>query len=508
MPTTRRTRLIPLAAALLLGGGNAMAQKDTLTWTSDQDVEVLDVYYAQLREQLINIRHVCDSLLFSNPRTQQYEGLLATSYEWVDDVTIDLELRKGVKFHDGSDFTSADVVYTLMHAVAEDSGIINRNNVQWIDNVVAQGDYKVRINLKQPFPAALEYLAGNLLMMPDGHYDDAPTVGERKDYGQVKPVCTGPYELAEIVPGERVELERFDGYYPDGPKGTPAIKRLIYRTIPDKESQVAALLTGEVDWIWAVPKDTAEALADNPRVTVLQEPIMRFSYLQMNTTHPDSPFRDIRVRRAVNHAVNKQAIAENIVGKGSKVLDAPCYVTQFGCTQDVQKYPYDPEKAKALLAEAGYPDGFEVDLWAYRERQYVEAIIGYLAEVGIRAKINFVQYSVFRQATREGRTFLANGTWGSNGINDISSSTSYFFRMGPDDQNKDEQVARWLEAGDNTADPEKRKENYRKALERIAEQAYWAPLFSYSKVYIFDKNLEFEPFYDEWARFYWSKWKN
>jgi peptide/nickel transport system substrate-binding protein len=234
---------------------------------------------------------------------------------------------------------------------------------------------------------------------------------------------------------------------------------------------------------------------------------MRFSYLQMNTTAENSPFKDIRVRQAVNHAINKQAIAENIVGQGSVVLDAPCYVTQFGCTQEVKKYEYDPAKAKALLAEAGYPNGLDVDLWAYRERQYVEAMIGQLSAVGIRPKLNFVQYPVFRQATREGKTHIANGTWGSNGVNDVSSSTSYFFRLGADDQNKDEQVAKWLEVGDNTADPATRKENYRKALERIAEQAYWAPLFSYSKIYIFHKDLEFEGFYDEWARFYWSKWK-
>jgi len=241
---------------------------------------------------------------------------------------------------------------------------------------------------------------------------------------------------------------------------------------------------------------------------VIQEPIMRFSYLQMNTVDEKSPFRDIRVRQAINHAINKNAIAEHIVGPGSQVLDAPCYTTQFGCTQEVTKYPYDPARARALLKEAGYEKGLDVDLRAYRERQYVEAVIGQLADVGVRAKLNFVQYSVFRKATREAKTYLANGTWGSNGVNDISSSTSYFFRLGADDQNRDEQVAEWLEKGDNTADPAVRKENYRKALERIAEQAYWAPLFSYSKIYIFNKDLKFEGFFDEWARFYWSEWKN
>src|SRR3546814_11090605 len=110
----------------------------------------------------------------------------------------------------------------------------------------------------------------------------------------------------------------------------------------------------------------------------------------------DHPFTKLKVRRAVAHAIDREAIAKNLVGGVSKVVHAPCYPSQVGCTQDVPKYEYDPEKAKALLAEAGYPDGFETDLYAYRDRQYTEAAMGYLQAVGIRTNLKYLQYQELR----------------------------------------------------------------------------------------------------------------
>src|SRR3546814_668169 len=143
---------------------------------------------------------------------------------------------------------------------------------------------------------------------------------------------------------------------------------------------------------------------------------MRFSYIQFDTNggSGDKHFTNIKVRKAVAHAIDRKAIAKNLVGGASEVINSPCYPTQFGCTQDVASYDYDPAKAKKLLAEAGFPNGFETDIYAYRQREYTEAAIGYLAKVGIKANLKFMQFKALRGLVWENATPFNQMTWGSN----------------------------------------------------------------------------------------------
>ena len=170
-------------------------------------------------------------------------------------------------------------------------------------------------------------------------------------------------------------------------------------------------------------------------------------------------------------------------------------------------YPYDPAKAKALLKEAGFPDGFEFDLFAYRDREYTEAVIGDLAKVGIRPKLSYLQYTAFLEAVRKGRAPVAHGTWGSNSIPDVSAMTAHFFLHGPDDITKDAEVKKLIDAADSQLDPEQRRLAWQKVLERIADECFWVPLFTYAKYYAFSKDLAFVPTSDEIPQFYAAKWK-
>jgi peptide/nickel transport system substrate-binding protein len=173
----------------------------------------------------------------------------------------------------------------------------------------------------------------------------------------------------------------------------------------------------------------------------------------------------------------------------------------------VPKYAYDPAKAKALLKDAGFPDGFEFDMWAYRDREYTEAVIGDLAKVGIKPKLTYVQFTAFLEATRKGRTPMAHGTWGSNSVPDVSAMAAHFFSHGPDDLTKDPEVKKLIEEADSLTDPEKRKAIWQKALARIAQEAFWVPLFTYAKYYAFSKDLDFKPTSDEIPQFFAAKWK-
>ena len=500
--------LVAVTAAVACGPALAGKSNDTLVWSTDREATVVDPYYNNTRELVIIGQTVWDMLLFRNLDSGEYEPLLATSYKWIDNVTLEFELRDDVVFHDGSTFDADDVVYTVNFVSNKDNGVLTFQNVGWMKSAEKLGSHKVRLNLHKPFPAALPYLSNAVAIMPSGHYDDAPEAADgKKDYGAVKPVGTGPYKVVEVKPGESITMARNENYFKGGPKGTPAIGGLVFRTLKEMNTQIAELLTGGVDWIWDVPKDQAEKLAT--RVQAVNAPTMRVSYIQFDVNGKSGTdiFTNKTVREAFAHAVDREAIAKNLVGGASVVTHSACHPVQFGCAQDVTQWPYDPELAKSKLAEAGYPDGFEFDLYAYRQREYTEAVIGDLAKVGIKANLKFMQYRALRDLVWKNETPVNHMTWGSNSIPDVSAITSHFFTGGRDDFAKDPEVIEALKAADTSTDTAFREENYKKALAKISGELYWLPMFTYAKYYVFSNDLDFTPTPDEIPRFYTAKWK-
>lgn len=511
------SRILAVGVGLALASpASALAGKEdnSLVWATDREVSIIDNYYQNIRETVVMQWHVWDSLLFRDPETFKYQPLLATGYEWIDNTTIEFDLREGVTFHDGSEFNADDVVYTFNHVSNPENAVVTQANVEWIDHAEKLDPYKVRIKLKEPFPAALEYFATALHIVPDGHYDDAPEVtgsdgAAAKDYGSVAPIGTGPYKLEELEAGKRITLVRNEDYFEGSPKGQPQIDKLVFRTIPSLETRIAELMTGGIDWLWDVPKDQAEHLSDVPTVEVVNAPTMRISYLQFDAVGKsgETPVTDPLVRQAISYAIDRPAIVENLVGGSSEVIHAACFPTQFGCTEDLKKYEYDPEKAKELLAEAGYPDGFSIDIYAYRQREFTEAVINYLSQIGIDANLKYMQYKALAQLVWDSGTPINQMTWGSSSINDVSAITSHFFSGGRDDLAQDEEVIAWLNEADNSVDAEKREALYGKALQKIAEEAYWLPMFTYTKNYAFDADLDFTPTPDEVPYFFNASWQ-
>ncbi len=482
---------------------------DTLHIALEKELENVDRYFNTAREGIVFARHVYDNLLWRDPETYEYKGLLAKTFGWEGDTALVIELRQGVKFHNGQEMTADDVVYTLNWVIDPKNGVLTRNYVDWMKNVEKLGPYKVRINLVKPFPAAFEFLSGANPIYPKDYY---AKVGP-KGFG-LKPIGTGPYKCVELEPGKRYVLVKNEDYFKDSPKGTPAIGKIVWRTIPEVNTKVAELMTGGLDWIWLVPKDQAKNLAKVPNIKVVAAETMRIGFLQMDAANRseeklgiDNPFKHLKVRQAVNHAIDREAISKNLVGGQSRVVHSACFPTQFGCTDDVMKYEYDPEKAKKLLAEAGYPNGFETIFYGYRNRPYAEAMVGYLREAGIKAKLVMMKYSALRERARAGKVQINFQTWGSYSINDVSAIDSYWFKFQPVDMTRDPQVRDWLDEGDSTVDPETRKAVYQKALQRIADQAYWAPMFTWVSNNCMNKELDFTPYPDAVPRFYRARWK-
>ena len=503
--------LLAAAVAVLPLGRPAWAGKadDTLTWTTGRELAFSMPYFVTSREQLVIESLSHDTLVYRTPKSGQYEPLLATSWRWVDDTTLEFQLREGVVFHDGSAFDADDVVYTLKYVSAPDSGAVTRANVAWIKDVEKVGDHAVRIRTNGPFPAALEFLAGPDPIFPQGLFDNVrKDPAGRPNYASVRPVGTGPYAITETKPGQSVTLTRNDRYF-GGVKGRPAIRTVVFRTIADPQTQLAELLSGGIDWMWELSKDQADRLRDLDAAQVVSAPTMRINFLQFDAAGKsgDTPLKDLKVRQAIAHAVNREAIAKSLVGNSAEVVDSACYPTQFGCTQDVTKYPYDLAAARRLMAASAYPRGFEVELLAYRDREVVEAIAADLAKIGVRANLRLLQYRAMVDLIWNNKAAMVDNTWGSSSMNDVSAITSNFFTGGRDDYCMDESVAQELKRGDTTIDPEARKAAYGKALATIADKACWLPMFAYSLNYAFSKDLNFTPTADEIPQFYRASWK-
>ncbi|MGE5097147.1 MAG: ABC transporter substrate-binding protein [Betaproteobacteria bacterium] len=495
-----------LAASLALAMPALAGKKDdTIRFAYDQAPESVDPFFNNVRIGVIIGANVWDTLVYRDPETNEYKGNLAKSWKQVDDKTIDFELREGVKFHNGEEFDADSVVYTLNFVADPKNKVTTQANVNWIDKATKLGKYKVRLTTKEIFPAAIEYLAGPVVIHPARYYAEVGPRGQNS-----KPVGSGPYRVTSYVPGKSITLEKYPGYFKDSPKGAAKIGKVDIRFIPDRQTQMAEMLSGNGDLIMYVPKDQADQAAKVPNLQVVSGETMRIAFMQLNSLDntPTPALKDPRVRRAITHAIDREAIVKSIVGAGSRVLHSQCYPSQFGCTDEgAPRYRYDPAAAKKLLAEAGFPNGFETEIFAYRERNQTEAIINNLQQVGIRAKLNFSQYAAMRDQIRAGKASLTHQTWGSFSVNDVSASIPVWFGGESDDITRDKEVQELLKKGNNSVDPNVRKQAYQQALKRIAENAYSVPLWTLPVYYVASKELNFKAYPDEMVRLWEMTWK-
>ncbi|HYZ61060.1 MAG TPA: ABC transporter substrate-binding protein, partial [Acetobacteraceae bacterium] len=250
-----------VAAALGLPPAHAQKAQDTLRVAWRDAVPNVDFYYNNQRTGLIVSHHVWDTLVYRDPETFQLKPQLAASWRYVDETSIEFELRPNVTFHDGSKFTADDVVYTI-NLVLNDKQISVPTNYSFIDGAEKIDDLHVRIRLKRVFPAALEYFSMVLPIYPKAYRE---RVGA--DFSK-NPVGTGPYKVTKVDGVTQIDLERNDTYF-DGPKGKPAIKRIVIKEVADSTGELTQLLGGQVDWIWGFSADQLDKIGAMPNLQVL-----------------------------------------------------------------------------------------------------------------------------------------------------------------------------------------------------------------------------------------------
>jgi peptide/nickel transport system substrate-binding protein len=503
----RRTAILAAAALAVASPASAQKSADTLRIMFVDAVPNIDMYFNSQRTGLILAHQAWDMLVHRDPATFEIKPALATDWKFTDDKTLDLTIRQGVKFHDGSTLSPDDVVYTINMAANPESKVATPSNYAWIDKAEKTGDWTVRIKMKKPTPAALEYLAMVTPIHPKAYREK---VGP-EEFAR-KPVGAGPYKIVKNEQGKEVVFERFEGYWAGSPKGKPAIKTLHVRFVPDLATEVTELLAQRADWIWNINPDQADSINKTPYLQAVRQESMRVGYLSIDAagrSGAGNPLTKLKVRQAIWHAIDRKAMADKLIGGGSRVPPAPCFPTQFGCDAAAAvKYDYDPAKAKALLAEAGFANGFDIEFVTYvQPTSWSAAIQNYLQAVGIRPKITQLQVAAAIQKSWRGENPLYHGSWGSYSINDVSAILPVMFGGGNDDYARDPELIKLVEAGGATADKEARKKAYSAAIKRATENAYWLPLFTYVNTYAFAKQLEFKTFPDELPRFYLAKWK-
>jgi peptide/nickel transport system substrate-binding protein len=495
-----------LLALALAGAAHAGKKDDTLLWLTEFEPPTYDFYAQTNREGVVLAKHVWDTLIERDLATGEFKPHLASSVTFLNPTTIEVKLRPGVKFHNGDPLTADDVVFTFnWQNDPSNTKVAARSRTDWVKNAEKIDMFTARLHLKEPFAAAMAFLEANVPIFPAAYTKAQGSEGMSR-----APVGTGPYRVTEVARGKQIVMERYKDYF-GGVRGQAKIGKIVMRFVPEHNTQVAELLAGNADFIWRVPKDLAEKMKGRKGLNVMVGDTMRYGYLQFDVTgRPGAaaePLKKVEVRQAIAHAVNRQAIAKNLQGGGT-ILDLTCYPSQVGCaSKGAAKYGYDPAKAKQLLAKAGYPNGIDLDFYGYRDRQLAEAIMGDLAKVGIRTKLQWLQYAPLRDKVRKGEVPFNFMTWGSSSISDIANSTGYFFAKGPDDTTQDDKVVDLLKKGGAEVDPAKRLAIYDEAHTLIARNAYWVPLWSYIYYYAMKDELRFQPTPDEIPHMYRASWK-
>jgi peptide/nickel transport system substrate-binding protein len=428
---------------------------------------------------------------------------LATSWERLDDFTMQFKLRENVTFHNGEPFNAEAVRYSLERFKQPEtkSGLASfYSNILRADVI---DDYTVNVVTEQPDPILLNKMSGfNTNIVPPKYCEE---VG--KEGFSANPVGTGPYKFVSWVRDGDLVLEANPDYW--GPK--PAIQRVRFKFASQAATRVAALKAGEVDLCIGVPPDEIESINASGRAKVETLASNRIIFYGFTCNVP--PLDDPKVRQAISYGIDVDSIVKNIlldIPKRTYGLLAPWH---FGYHPTLEPWPYDPDKCRELLAEAGYPDGLDLNINLYTGRfakdiEIAQAMAGSLANAGVRATVVPYEVGAWGQKSNaceiDGLAFLGWGNWMMDAANtlDVQPTRKWGIEMcTPGSTWKNDEFDRLVEEAGVTLDEEKRLANYYAAQEIMYEEAPYLPLFQLAEAYGMSNRLQWTPRADEmvWA---------
>ncbi|MGB3328754.1 MAG: ABC transporter substrate-binding protein, partial [Thermomicrobiales bacterium] len=361
------------------------AALDTVTIDLSGEPQSLDPALAESSRDWAIVHSIYDSPLQWGT-TGQIEPLAAESFRFVDGTTIEIVLREGLTFHDGSPVTSAAIARVVTHLQDPKSGSQVTDLFAPITSVKEVDSLTAHLITSAPSPGLLAQIVTWLVLLPEGFTADSLAK---------KPVGSGPYVFGSYEPGNRIVLNENPDYRWGSPKGTPLAAEAVYRFVPQAATRVADLTSGATDIITEIPIDQQGQLSANG-ASARDVPLVGTSFVRLITDQ--APFDNANVRLAMLHAVDVESIAQALVSPNAHRL-ASLYPDKraMGFDPALQPHAYDPDRARSLLSDAGLGDGIDVDfeITTAARQDVAEAIAAMLGEVGIRCTIKALEYTAF-----------------------------------------------------------------------------------------------------------------
>jgi peptide/nickel transport system substrate-binding protein len=480
----------------------------------------MDPHYHNLTPNNSMLSHIFEYLVDQDERQRLQPGL-AESWKAIDDTTWEFKLRRDVKFHDGTPFTADDVLFSFERAPNVEGSPSSFGIYAKGKTLTKVDDHTVHIKTAAPYPLMPNDVS-QIFIVSRKHASGAKT----PDFNSGKAaVGTGPFRYVEYTPGNRIIMQRYDGYWGEKPQW----QRVIFRGIKSDPSRVAALLAGDVDLIDEVPAIDMARLKKDPKLTIAQTISNRIIYLHLDHFRDDSPFvkakdggaiknplRDRRVRTAISKMIDRDAIVSRVM-EGQAVKAGQLLPEGFfGVSKKLQPVAYDPSGAKKLLAEAGVPSGFRMTIHSPNDRypndaKIAEAIGQMLTRNGIDTQVVTMTSGVFFREASTGSpdkgpkfSFILVG-WGS-GTGEASSPLKSLLAtysrekgMGPSNRGRysNPEVDRLINDALATVDDAKRQDLLARATEIAIEDVGIIPLHYQVNTWAMRKGFSYKPRSDE-----------
>ena len=481
-----------LAVTAFFEPAAAQKSKDTLRVAVNEPLKSLSPYYFPAREAGFFTRQVFQTLIDLDQRKNKFVPNIASSWKRISPTTLEFKIREGIKFHNGATLDADDVVYTINWAADPKVKMPFKVRFRFIKRAEKVGPNTVRIIAKRPDATDLVSMAFRIHIIDS---DTHKAYKSQAEYGRKTPVGTGPYRIIQFDRNKGVIAERFAGY--TGDRRAP-IKRIHGLPIPDKQSQIAEFLTGNVDVLRNPPKDSANSLASNPKFKITPVKSFTIGYFSLDAVNRSGrkELTDPRVRKAVFMAINRDALRKEIIPGGmvAEKLDALCFRAIQGCGYSTKPVDFDPAAAKKLLAEAGYPNGFDLKLVAFASmRDSGQAIAGYLRKIGIRTDVQVTNTVTTRKLRSGGKIEAYVGLYPGGALPDSSNMLRIFFMAKSRDYWRDPVVHAAVRKGSGMHDDKARRATYAKAFDQINNKHYMLPISSLPILWAHTAQVRIEP---------------